>query len=93
MLAIYASIIPLSTCPLNATVNAMIRWNVKPFMEKRGWTNASQLATEAGITAPVAYRVLAGEPLERIDVATLERLAAAFRVKPWQLLEHTPDKK
>lgn len=68
----------------------MIRWNIKAHMARRGWQNASQLATGAGLTSPAAYRVVAGEPLERIDVGILEKLAREFRVKPWQLLEYTP---
>lgn len=69
----------------------MIRYHVeviRAHMAKRGWENASQLAREAKLTAPLAARVLAGESLERIEVATLERLAEAFNVKPWTLLEY-----
>lgn len=60
-------------------------------MARKGWTTAYQLARESGISQPAAARVLAGAPLERIDVATLESLARAFRVRPWALLEHVPD--
>jgi transcriptional regulator with XRE-family HTH domain len=60
-------------------------------MERRGLENAYQLAAFAGLTKPLASRLLAGAPLERIDVATLEALARAFRVKPWALLEYVPD--
>jgi hypothetical protein len=69
----------------------MIRWNVvliRECMSERGWTNANQLAVGAKLTAPVAARVLAGAPLERIEVATLERLALAFGREPWDLLDH-----
>ncbi|MGH9887097.1 MAG: helix-turn-helix domain-containing protein [bacterium] len=72
----------------------MIRWNVdviRAHMERHGWENANQLAIGARLTAPVAARVLAGGPLERIEVATLEHLAEAFRVKPWTLLEYAKD--
>jgi DNA-binding Xre family transcriptional regulator len=69
----------------------MIRWNLDRHMAKRGLTNAYQLAAFAGLTKPTAARVLAAEPLERIDVATLHALATAFRVKPWALLEYVPD--
>jgi hypothetical protein len=68
----------------------MIRWNVAARAAKHGVTNAHQLAAKAGLTLPVAYRVWAGEPLQRIEVATLEAIAAAFRVKPWTLLEYEP---
>ena len=66
----------------------MIRWNVAKQMKERGWSNASQLAAGAGMTKPAAYRVVAGEPLERIDVATLETLAHVFKCSPWSLLEY-----
>ena len=65
----------------------MIRWNVAKHMERKGWTTAYQLAKGAGISQPTAANVLAGEPLSRIDVEALEKLARAFRVKPWALLE------
>jgi len=70
---------------------SMIRWNLGPHMAKKGLENASQLAAGAGITPPVAYRVLRREAVERIEAATLEKLARYFRVKPWALLEYTPD--
>lgn len=76
----------------------MIRYAVKPHMDRKGWQNANQLAEGADIPPPLAYRVLAGEPLERIEVRTLERLALAFgltdskgRKAIWQLLEYIPD--
>lgn len=69
----------------------MIRWNVAGPMKRKGWTTAYQLARETGISQPAAHRVLAGKPLDRIDVHTLEALARAFRVKPWTLLRYEPD--
>jgi hypothetical protein len=42
----------------------------------------------AKLTAPVAARVLAGEPIERIEVATLEKLARAFHHAPWDFLRY-----
>jgi hypothetical protein len=69
----------------------MVRWNVRVIqkhMAKRGWTNANQLAVGAKLTAPVAARVLAGAPLERIEVATLEKLARAFHHAPWEFLTY-----
>lgn len=68
----------------------MIRWNVAKYMARKGWTTAYQLAQGAGISQPAAANVLAGRPLERIDVAALEKLARAFRVRPWALLEYEP---
>jgi transcriptional regulator with XRE-family HTH domain len=66
----------------------MVRWNVGPHMARKGWTTAYRLAVESGIAQPAAARVLAGAPLRRVDVATLEALARAFGVeqKPWTLL-------
>jgi transcriptional regulator with XRE-family HTH domain len=68
----------------------MIRWNVTKHMGRKGWTTAYQLAKGAGISQPAAANVLAGNPLERIDVLALEKLARAFRVKPWALLDYDP---
>jgi len=69
----------------------MICWNLTRHMERRGLANAYQLAAFAGLTKPTASRLVSGAPLERIDVATLEALALAFKVKPWALLQYTPD--
>lgn len=70
----------------------MLRWNVKARASARGWKNPYQLAKGAGITQPLAARVLSDEPIERIDVATLESLTRAFRLKsPWSLLDYRPD--
>lgn len=68
----------------------MIRWHIERHMARRGIANAYQLAAFAGLTKPTAARVVAGEPLDRIEVATLEALAKAFRVRPWALLEYVP---
>jgi hypothetical protein len=68
-----------------------IYWNVQERAERRGWLNAHQLALGAGISYPSAWRILKGEPVERIDVRTLEGLARAFKLEsPWSLLEHRP---
>lgn len=68
-----------------------IRWNVKSRAEARGWKNAHQFAIGAGLSYPLAARILEGKPLERIDVATLEQLAQVFGLKtPWALLDHDP---
>ena len=73
-----------------------IYWNVKARAEAKGWTNAHQLATNAGISYPIAWRILQGEasaePIERIETATLEKLARAFGLKsPWSLLDYRAD--
>lgn len=68
-----------------------IRWNVKARAEGKGWTNPHQFALGAGLSYPLAARILEGEPLERIDVATLEKLARVFSLKtPWPLLDYEP---
>lgn len=68
-----------------------IRWNVKERAERRGWKNPHQFAVGAGLSYPLAARILEGEPLERIDVATLERLTTVFGLKrPWELLDYDP---
>lgn len=65
-----------------------IKWNLKPWMDRRGIANPNQLAERAGLTLPVAYRLFEERDLERIDIATLETLAAFFRCSPWRLLEY-----
>lgn len=65
-----------------------IRWNLKPHMARRGIANANQLAERVGLTLPVAYRCVDERDIERIEIATLERLAAYFHVSPWRLLTH-----
>lgn len=65
----------------------MIRFDVRAQARKHHVSNAHQLAAYAHLTLPVAYRVWSGEPLQRIEVATLEALATAFKCKPWALLD------
>jgi hypothetical protein len=68
-----------------------IRWNVKARAEGKGWANAHQFSVGAGLSYPLAARILEGDPLERIDVATLEKLARVFGLKtPWPLLDYDP---
>ena len=73
-----------------------IRWDVEGIKERaarKGWKNAHQFAIGAGLSAPAAARIFEGEPLDRIDVRTLERLARAFGLKaPWALLDYRPDR-
>jgi len=54
--------------------------------------NATQLARFARITAPVAYRLLEGREIERVDVAVLEALCAAFDCQPGDLLAYVPER-
>lgn len=68
-----------------------IRWDVKTRANAKGWENAHQFALGAGISYPLAARIFEGEPLERIDVATLEKLAKVFGLRnPWPLLDYDP---
>ena len=68
-----------------------IRWHVKDRAKGKGWKNAQQFAVGAGLTYPLAARILDGQPLERIDVKTLEKLAKVFGLKtPWALLDYDP---
>lgn len=70
-----------------------IYWNIKDRAAAKGWENAHQLAKAAGLSYPVAWRILQGEPIERIETATLETLARVFGVKPFSLLEHREGKR
>lgn len=73
--------------------STMIRWNIRNRAAKLGWKNAHALSMHAGLSYPVARRVWAEEAPARLDVATLEALARAFRVKtPWELLTYAPEK-
>lgn len=65
---------------------AMIRWRIPELLKERGWT-AYRLAQETGLTVPAAYRLAKGEPVQRIDAATLETLCETFGVQPGDLLE------
>jgi DNA-binding Xre family transcriptional regulator len=68
----------------------MITWNLPAIarhMERRKIANAHQLHEYTGLTIPTAYNVLSGGPLQRIEVATLETLASAFKCSPWNLLD------
>lgn len=81
-----------------ATLQAMILWNLAALaklMAENDLANANQLATFAKITTATTYKTLSGARLEKIDAETLERLAFAFDVEPWTLLEYSvdPDRK
>ena len=66
----------------------MLYWRVEPYMLRKGWTTAYQLAKESGISRPGALRVLNGAPVERVDVAMLAAMARTFGVRnPLALLE------
>jgi hypothetical protein len=71
-----------------------VKWNVTKHLVDKGWDNANKLSLGAGLSYPVAARIIANEPMERIEVATLERLRSAFGLRgaPWSLLEYVPEK-
>jgi DNA-binding Xre family transcriptional regulator len=71
----------------------MIRLKVAEQLKRRGWT-AYQLAKEAGLSIPVAYRL--ADPaggFRRLDVETLDTLCRTFKVQPGELLEWVPERK
>lgn len=69
-------------------------WNLEGRW-KQGRPNAHELAREAKLSYPVATRVLANEPMARVDSVTLTRLATYFGIKSEKerlsLVRHTPD--
>lgn len=67
----------------------MIRWRIPELLHKRGWT-AYRLASESGLTVPAAYRLAKGDPVQRIDTITLEKLCELFCVEPGELIERVP---
>lgn len=72
----------------------MMKWNLATRMAAKGWTNAHHLATGAGLSYPVADRILHGDSPDRIDGKTLEKLRVAFGIRgaPWSLIEYIPEK-
>lgn len=66
----------------------MFTWNLA--LPKSRVPNAHQLALGAGLSYPVAVRVLANQPMARVDAMTLQKLADYFGVKnPLSLLRFT----
>lgn len=66
-----------------------IYWDVLERAKGRGWTNAHQLAIGAGISYPIAWRIMKDAPVERIDVVTVEKLMTAFDLtSPWSVLRY-----
>ena len=71
----------------------MIRLKVAEQLKRRGWT-AYQLAKEAGLSIPVAYRLADPEGgFRRLDVETLDALCRTLGVQPGELLEWVPTRK
>ena len=56
-------------------------WKLADRWGRDGPPNAHQLMRDSKLSYPVAVRVLANEPMARVDAVTLARLAAYFRVK------------
>lgn len=71
----------------------MIRLKVAELLRERDWT-AYQLAKEAGLSMPVAYRLASPDGgFRRLDVETLDALCRTFKVQPGELLEWVPEKR
>lgn len=66
-----------------------IQWRIAELLRQRKWTGY-RLAKKAGLTPSAVYKLMKKGELTEIDVATLEKLAAAFDLPPFKLLEHTP---
>lgn len=69
---------------------SVIRLRLADVLAERGWT-PYRLARETGLSVPTAYR-LADPDLRfgRFTADTLDRLCAALRVQPGDLLEWLP---
>jgi DNA-binding Xre family transcriptional regulator len=70
----------------------MIRFHLATVLKRKGWT-PYRLARETGLTVPTAYR-LADPTLRfgRFTADTLDRLCAALRVQPGDLLKWMPER-
>lgn len=72
-----------------ASVRAMnLYWHITPLCARKRppIANANQLAAEADMTLPTAYRCFDGETaLKRIDMETVRTLAKFFGVPWWKL--------
>ena len=69
----------------------MIRLRLAEVLRQRDWT-PYRLAQETGLTVPTVYRLANPDAqFGRITVDTLDRLCAALRVQPGELLEWMPD--
>jgi putative transcriptional regulator len=69
----------------------VIRLRLAEVLRQRNWT-PYRLAQETGLTVPTAYRLAdPGLELGRITVDTLDRLCAALKLQPGDLLEWIPE--
>lgn len=69
----------------------MIVWRLKPLLKRKGWENANQLATGAGLSYPVAHRLI-NEQMDRVDLGTLAKLCRALDCQPGDFLVYVPEK-
>ncbi len=67
-----------------------IRWNVAALMEAHGIANPNQLAERLNLTLPLAYRLVDGRDLERIDAKTVELLCRELGAEPTDLFAFSP---
>jgi DNA-binding Xre family transcriptional regulator len=65
----------------------MITVHIREVAEKRRIKNAHQLSLAAKIPANMAVRLWEGE-FQRIDRGTLDRLCAALKCQPGQLIKY-----
>jgi len=63
-------------------------FQVKELAEAKGW-NISRLSKASGVSYPQTLSIWHNRA-RRVDVSTLERLAGALGVQPWQLHEGAP---
>lgn len=73
--------------PLNLYWNQAL---IARHLKRKGATkiNGNQLSVLAKLKIPTAYKVLSGEPMEKLDVTTWRALAVAFELRnPLTLLE------
>lgn len=68
----------------------MITTRIRELAEKRGITNAYQLQKETGLPPSMAARLFRDE-VDMIALRTLDRLCAALKCKPNDLLKYEPD--
>ena len=58
-------------------------------MDRKGWTNARQLALGADIGYPAAWAIQQGAAIGKLDSGTLDALVRAFGLNdPWTLLRY-----
>lgn len=75
---------------LTLLLSHMVRWNIRNRAEALGCENPSQFAKKAGLTYPLARRLWDDPEIDRIDVATLQAVAKALKVRnPFKLLEYS----